>query len=62
MFICVCAESKEAAIYSCTDLKGIFYSLVGVDAESKTFAYFSSGPGSLPDEAGVSMYCEKACC
>ena len=53
---CACYEEQNPGMYSCVDMKGIFYALVAI-GEGR-FAWFSD-PSPVRDSMKVKCYCEN---
>jgi len=60
-FFCVCKDSAQPGAYSMTDMKGNTTSIVLVDGEKGTLAYFGENEyaTSHKDDLKAGCYCEK---
>ena len=58
-WLCACEDAEHPGSYSCTDLKSNYYSLVKVDEERGTWAFFNTN--TLVSQVGPDMRANCYC-
>lgn len=62
-FMCACPEDERnpPTRWGCSDMKGIYYSLLTVDSEKGSLGFWSNWGGNPPEDAEVGCYYIRCC-